>query len=126
MVGGQVEEDEDDPAAICAMTKEGIGGAGIGAESSERGAIEECRMVGEETIEGGEFVDDVGRGVPGEAGSLVDEDFFGGEPFDAAGKPEAAVDAGQCTKPVSEERPGATAHGETFVVMGFAVMDVGS
>ena len=54
----------------------------------------------------------------------MDADFFGGEPFDAAGETESAARAGKRTEPVAQKRPGAALFGEAVVIVRLAVMDV--
>ena len=56
----------------------------------------------------------------------MDADFFGGEPFYAAGEAECATGTCQCAKAVSQERPSAALSGEAAVVVGFGIMDVGA
>jgi hypothetical protein len=58
------------------------------------------------------------------AGAAVDPDFFGGEPFHAAGEAEAAAGTGQRAEAVSQQRPGAAFFGQAVVVVRFAVMNV--
>ena len=60
-------------------------------------------MVGEQLIQLREFGNNIVAAVPCEAGAVMDFDFFSGKPFDAASKTEAAIDAGQRAKTVSQQ-----------------------
>jgi hypothetical protein len=121
-----VGQDEHRGRAVGPGAEEGEDGRARGADAAELRAVEEGGVGGEELVEGGEFGDDVAGAVPGEAGALVDDDFFLGEPFDAGGEAVAAADAGEGAEAVAEQGPVAAAGGEAFVVVGLAVVDVGA
>ena len=96
------------------------------AESREFCAVEKARVAGEQAVKLREFGNDVVRVVPREAGTAVDFDFFGGEPFDTPGETKTAARTGQRAKTVAQQRPHAPAGGKAVVVVGFAVMNVGA
>jgi hypothetical protein len=62
--------------------------------------------------------------VPVQTGVAVDADFFGGEPFDAAGETEAAARTGERAETIAHERPRAAFFGEAAVVVRFGIMNV--
>ena len=80
-------------------------------------------MRGEQLVQPGKFVDDVFVRAPVESDAAVDIDFLPGQPLYPAGECITAVHAGECTEPVSEQRPGAPSLGQAIVVMGFAVIN---
>src|ERR1019366_10565492 len=81
-------------------------------------------MIGDELVELREFGNDFPGAAPMQPGAAVKADFFGGEPFGAAGEGESAAGTGQCAKTVSQQRPRAAFFSEAVVVVRFAVMDV--
>src|SRR5665213_2538172 len=94
------------------------------AQTRELCAVKKARVVGDEFVELREFGNDVVGTVPIQTGAAVDADFFGGEPFHAAGKTEPADRTGQRTKTVPQERPSAAFFGKAAVVVRFAVVNV--
>jgi threonine dehydrogenase-like Zn-dependent dehydrogenase len=54
-------------------------------------------------IEPREFGNDIVPAAPIQSGAVVDADFFGGQPFDAAGEAKAAADAGEGAEPVAQQ-----------------------
>ena len=79
-------------------------------------------MFGEKSIQRAQFGEQVILTSPGKARFAMDINFFGCQPFDAAGETEATAHAGQSAQPVPQQRPRATARSQPLVIVGFAVM----
>ena len=122
----RVDEDQHRILAVGGFAQQGINGRIRRAQAREFRAIKEAGMVGEQLVELRQFGDDVVGTVPRKAGAVMNPDFFGGEPFHAAGEAEPAARARQRAKAVSQQRPGTAAPGQAVVVMRFAVMHVKS
>ena len=68
-------------------------------------------------------VDLVLRVTPVETVGVVDVDLLGGEPFEAVGEAEGAVEGGEGAEGGSESGEGGGGGGEAGVVMGFGEVD---
>ena len=91
-------------------------------QSRQLCAVEKAGMFCQQFVQLSQFGNEVFFVAPRQAAAAVDQDSFGGEPFDAAGEPKRAVCAGESAEPVTQQRPRAPFFRQSVVVVGFAVV----
>ncbi len=119
-----VDENEDGIFALGGFAEQGVDRRIGRAQPREFRAVKKTRMVGDEPVELREFGNDVVGAVPVQSGAAVDKDFFGRQPFDAAGEAEAAAWTRQRAEPVPQQRPRAAFFGEAVVVVRFGIVNI--
>ena len=122
-VAVQVHGDDDEVFhfAVGADDHHGVGRTGV--DAADEGAVEKCRMQGEDRVEAGDVVDLVRSRAPVQRAVLVHVDFFLREPFHAVREPERAAGGRQRAQRRAEHRVAFAGCGQTVVVVGLGVMD---
>lgn len=126
-VGGlfevEVGEDEEAVFLLGVLAEKGDDVAGSGGDDADfcvgvKGGVEFG-----EGVDAANPVDLVVGVAPVEAVGVVDVDLLGGEPFEAVGEAEGAVEGGEGAEGGSEAGEGGGGGGEAGVVVGFGEVD---